>query len=139
MKEKVLISACLIGVNCKYNGENNYDEKLFNKLSNQYDLIPVCPEIMGGLSTPRAASEIVGDKVINKDEVDVTINYFKGAKETLEIAKKFNINKAILKAKSPSCGEGKVYDGTFSGTLTDGDGITTKMLKDNGVEVINLK
>lgn len=93
MKEKVLISACLIGVNCKYNGENNYDEKLFNKLSNQYDLIPVCPEIMGGLSTPRAASEIVGDKVINKDEVDVTINYFKGAKETLEIAKKFNIKK----------------------------------------------
>ena len=138
MKEKVLVSACLLGVDCKYNGGNNYDEEIFKELEN-YELIPVCPEIFGGLSTPRKPSEIVGDKVINNEGLDVTNNFKRGAEETLELAKKLGVKKAILKAKSPSCGNGKIYDGTFTGTIIDGDGITTKLLKENGIEVITLK
>ena len=138
MKEKVLVSACLLGVDCKYNGGNNYDEEIFKELE-KYELIPVCPEIFGGLSTPRKPSEIVGDKVINNEGLDVTNNFKRGAEETLELAKKLGVKKAILKAKSPSCGNGKRYDGTFTGTIIDGDGITTKLLKENGIEVITLK
>ncbi len=138
MKEKVLVSACLLGVDCKYNGGNNYDEEIFKELE-KYELIPVCPEIFGGLSTPRKPSEIVGDKVINNEGLDVTNNFKRGAEETLELAKKLGVKKAILKAKSPSCGNGKIYDGTFTGTIIDGDGITTKLLKENGIEVITLK
>ena len=138
MKEKVLVSACLLGVDCKYNGGNNYDEEIFKKLE-KYELIPVCPEIFGGLSTPRKPSEIVGDKVINNEGLDVTNSFKRGAEETLELAKKLGVKKAILKAKSPSCGNGKIYDGTFTGTIIDGDGITTKLLKENGIEVITLK
>ena len=138
MKEKVLVSACLLGVDCKYNGGNNYDEEIFKELE-KYELIPVCPEIFGGLSTHRKPSEIVGDKVINNEGLDVTNNFKRGAEETLELAKKLGVKKAILKAKSPSCGNGKIYDGTFTGTIIDGDGITTKLLKENGIEVITLK
>lgn len=138
MKEKVLISACLLGVNCKYDGNNNYDETLFKSL-NKYELIPVCPEVWGGLTTPRYPSEISENKVINNHGEDVTINFRKGAQETLELAKKLGVKKAILKAKSPSCGNGKIYDGTFTGKLIDGDGITTRLLKENGIEVITLK
>ena len=138
MKEKVLVSACLLGVDCKYNGGNNYDEEIFKELE-KYELIPVCPEIFGGLSTPRKPSEIVGDKVINNEGLDVTNSFKRGAEETLELAKKLGVKKAILKAKSPSCGNGKIYDGTFTGTIIDGDGITTKLLKENGIEVITLK
>ena len=138
MKEKVLVSACLLGVDCKYNGGNNYDEEIFKELE-KYELIPVCPEIFGGLSTPRKPSEIVGNKVINNEGLDVTNNFKRGAEETLELAKKLGVKKAILKAKSPSCGNGKIYDGTFTGTIIDGDGITTKLLKENGIEVITLK
>lgn len=138
MKEKVLVSACLLGVDCKYNGGNNYDEEIFKELE-KYELIPVCPEIFGGLSTPRKPSEIVGDKVINNEGLDVTNNFKRGAEETLKLAKKLGVKKAILKAKSPSCGNGKIYDGTFTGTIIDGDGITTKLLKENGIEVITSK
>lgn len=138
MKEKVLISACLLGVNCKYDGNNNYDEELYNKIKD-YELIPVCPEVWGGLTTPRYPSEIKDNKVINTKGEDVTKNFEKGAQETLELAKKLGVKKAILKAKSPSCGNGKIYDGTFTGTLIDGDGITTRLLKENGIEVITLK
>lgn len=138
MKEKVLVSACLLGVDCKYNGGNNYDEEIFKELE-KYELIPVCPEIFGGLPTPRKPSEIVGDKVINNEGLDVTNSFKRGAEETLELAKKLGVKRAILKAKSPSCGNGKIYDGTFTGTIIDGDGITTKFLKENGIEVITLK
>ena len=138
MKEKGHVSACLLEDDCKYNGGNNYDEEIFKELE-KYELIPVCPEIFGGLSTPRKPSEIVGDKVINNEGLDVTNNFKRGAEETLELAKKLGVKKAILKAKSPSCGNGKIYDGTFTGTIIDGDGITTKLLKENGIEVITLK
>lgn len=138
MKEKILVSACLLGTNCKYSGGNNYSEEVMEYLKD-YEIIPICPEQLGGLPTPRPASEIIGDKVINNEGTDVTSNYQKGAEEALKIAKLLGIKKALLKAKSPSCGNGKIYNGTFSGTLIDGDGITTKLLKENNIEVITIK
>lgn len=138
MKEKVLVSMCLLGINCKYNGENNLSEEVLEYIKDK-EVYPICPEIMGGLKTPRNPSEIRKNKVINNIGEDVTQQYIKGAEETLKIAKLFNIKKAILKAKSPSCGNGKIYDGTFTSTLIKGDGITTKLLKENGIEVITLK
>lgn len=138
MKEKILVSACLLGTNCKYSGGNNYSEEVMEYLKD-YEIIPICPEQLGGLPTPRPASEIIGDKVINNEGTDVTSNYQNGAEEALKIAKLLGIKKALLKAKSPSCGNGKIYDGTFSGTLIDGDGITTKLLKENNIEVITIK
>ena len=136
MKEKILVSACLLGVNCKYSDGNNYNEKVIDYIKD-YEVIPVCPEIMGGLSTPRPPSEIVGDKVMNNIGVDVTNEYTKGAEETLKLAKLFNVKKALLKAKSPSCGKGKIYDGTFTSTLIEGNGVTVDLLESNGIEVIS--
>lgn len=136
MKEKILVSACLLGVNCKYDGGNNLNEKVLKYLEDK-EVIPVCPEIMGGLSTPRPPSEITGNEVMNNQNQNVTKEYTKGAEETLKLAKLFNVKKALLKAKSPSCGNGRIYDGTFSRTLTSGDGITVRLLKENGIEVIS--
>lgn len=135
MKEKILVSACLLGVNCKYSGGNNYNEKVLNFIKDK-EVIPVCPEILGGLSTPRPPSERIGDKVVNNQDKDVTSEYTKGAEETLKLAKLFNVKKALLKAKSPSCGKGKIYDGTFTGTLVDGNGLTVDLLEANGIEII---
>ena len=131
----ILVSACLCGINCKYNGKNNYNEKIFN-LVKEGKAIPICPEQLGGLSTPRIPSEIKNSKVINKEGIDVTNNFFKGANEVLEIAKKLNIKKAILKSRSPSCGKGKIYSGDFDGKLVDGNGVLTELLLKNGIEVI---
>ena len=138
MKEKILVSACLMGVNCKYNGGNNYDPKVAEFLKD-YEIVLICPEVMGGLPTPRVPSEIKDGRVVNKDGKDVTDFFVTGAEETLFLAKKYNIKKALLKTKSPSCGNGKIYDGTFKDTLTKGDGITAKLLKENGIEIITLK
>ena len=138
MKEKILVSACLMGVNCKYNGGNNYDPKVAEFLKD-YEIVLICPEVMGGLPTPRVPSEIKDGRVVNKDGEDVTDFFVTGAEETLFLAKKYNIKKALLKTKSPSCGNGKIYDGTFTDTLTKGDGITAKLLKENGIEIITLK
>lgn len=135
-KEKIIVSACLLGINCKYNGNNNKNENVLDYLKNK-EVIPVCPEIYGGLSTPRTTSEIIGDKVITKDKRNVTKEYLKGAEETLYIAKLFNVKKALLKAKSPSCGNKEIYDGTFTGNKIKGIGITAKLLKENGLEIIN--
>ena len=135
MKEKILVSTCLLGVNCKYSGGNNYNEKVLDFIKD-YEVIPVCPEIMGGLSTPRPPSERIGDKVINNKNIDVTNEYTIGANETLKLAQLFNVKKALLKAKSPSCGKGKIYDGTFTGTLIEGNGVTVELLESNGIEVI---
>ena len=138
MKEKILVSACLMGVNCKYNGGNNYNEKVMEYLKDK-EIIPICPEIMGGLPTPRIPSEIINNKVINKDGIDVTENYKKGAEETLELAKRLGVTKALLKAKSPSCGYKKIYDGTFQDVLIDGNGITAALLLENGFEILTEK
>lgn len=138
----ILVSACLLGVNCKYNGENNYNDKVIKFLKNK-KFIPVCPEQLGGLQTPRLASEIVLKKnkkyVLNVNNEDVTKQFVRGANEVLNIAKKFNCSLAVLKAKSPSCGFGKIYDGSFSSKLVDGNGITAQLLIDNNIKVISEK
>jgi len=131
----VLISACLLGVNCRYDGGSKFMEEIAS-LKDKYDLIPVCPEIFGGLPTPREPAEIVGDRVITKGGKDVTENYKRGAEEVLKLAKFYHCKLAILKERSPSCGYGKVYDGTFSGSLRDGNGITADLLIKNGLKVI---
>ena len=135
-KEKILISACLIGLNCKYNGGNNENYKLV-ELMKEKDLIPICPEQLGGLKTPRASAERTQEKVLTKEGIDVTKEYQKGAEEVLKLAKKLNIKKAILKSRSPSCGIDEIYDGTFSHTLIKRDGVTAELLKKNGIEVIS--
>lgn len=137
-KEKILVSACLLGLNCKYNGENNYSKKI-DEFLKDYEVIPICPEIMGGLPTPRISAERLGNKVITKDGKDVTKEYIKGANECLFLAKKYNVKKALLKSKSPSCGNEKIYDGSFSHTIIDGDGVTAELLKNNGIEIISIK
>lgn len=137
--ERILVSACLVGVNCKYNGGNNLNLEIL-KLVQEGKAILVCPEQLGGLSTPRNPSEIVdriSSKVVASDGTDVTKEYQKGAYETLKIANLYQVKKAILKSKSPSCGNTTIYDGTFTHTLTGGEGITTKLLRENGIEVIN--
>ena len=142
----ILVSACLLGVNCKYNGENNRNERVIEFLKDK-KFVMACPEELGGLNTPRIPCEMVGlakdilnnkdkGKVINKSGDDITENFLKGAYETLKIVKSNNIKKAILKAKSPSCGYGLVYDGTFSEKLTLGNGVTAQILKDNNIDVI---
>ena len=130
----ILVSSCLCGVNCKYNGGNNEDKRVA-KLMDTHTVICVCPEVLGGLSTPRTPAEIVGDRVVTKDGEDVTEAFYKGAEKALEAAEKYNVDMAILKANSPSCGCGKVYDGTFSKTLVEGDGVFAKMLKEKNIRV----
>lgn len=138
----ILVSACLLGINSKYDGTNNYLEKLDEYLKGE-EFIFMCPEQLGGLCTPRNPSEIKyvdgKRKVFANDGVDVTENFEKGAQEVLNLCKKYNIKKAILKSGSPSCGYGKIYDGTFSGNKIDGNGITTELLLENGIEVISSK
>ncbi len=131
----IIVSACLLGENCKYNGKNNKNEKILDFLKDK-DYIKICPEVMGGMSTPRLPSEISGERVINSSGEDVTNFFLKGANEVLKIAKAHNPTLIILKAKSPSCGLGKIYDGSFSSTLIDGDGITAKILRASGYKVI---
>ena len=130
-----LCSACLLGLKCRYNGEVKPNEKVTN-LAIEEILIPVCPEQMGGLPTPRKPAEQKNNKIITKDGDDVTFNFMNGAEQVLKIAKLYNIKSAILKQKSPSCGCGQIYDGTFSGTIITGDGITAKLLKENGIKVL---
>ena len=134
-KKNILISACLLGHPCRYDGRSKPCGKVM-ALAEEYNLIPICPEVLGGLPTPRVPSEIVGDRVLMRDGRDVTENYRRGAERALEIAAENGCTVAILKSRSPSCGKGEVYDGTFSGTLTDGDGIATKMLSDAGILVL---
>jgi uncharacterized protein YbbK (DUF523 family) len=137
----ILVSACLVGINCKYNGGNNFNQEIFDLVKNG-EAIPICAEQLGGLSTPRLPAEIKiinGKKhVINKNNVDVTEDFERGAREVVNLAKKLNIKKAILKSKSPSCGVDKVYSGNFDGELVDGNGILAEMLIKNGIEVINI-
>lgn len=141
----ILISACLCGINCKYNGKSNYHEKAY-KLFKEGKAMLVCPEQLGGLPTPRHPAEITngnakdvlesrGSITNNKGE-DVTVYFVKGAEETLKIAESLGSKKAILKSRSPSCGCGKIYSGKFQGELIEGNGVTAQLLMDNGIEVI---
>ena len=133
-KPTVLVSACLLGVCCRYDGESKPNADVI-ALRDRFVLLPICPEEDGGLPTPRTPSERVGDKVLMRDGCDVTKNYMKGAELALERARTFGCTAAILKARSPSCGKGKIYDGSFSGALTDRDGVTAELLASHGIKV----
>ena len=131
----IIVSACLAGIKCRYNGEAKPSQKVID-LVKQKKAVPVCPEQLGGLPTPRTPAEQRDDKIIAKDGRDVTAEFLKGAEEALRIAKESGCNEAILKSKSTSCGIGKIYDGTFSGNLVVGDGVFTKLLKKNNIKVL---
>lgn len=141
----IFVSACLIGENYKYNGGNNLNNKVMDFLKDK-EYMAICPEVSGGLSTPRDPSEIengAGNKVLNGEAKvfsdkgeDVTVNFLKGAYNTLKLAEKYNPELIILKAKSPSCGKGKTYDGTFSKTIVVGNGVTSELLIKNGYKII---
>lgn len=132
--KKILVSACLFGNNCRYKGDNCFNEKLA-KLGEDAVLIPVCPEQLGGLSTPRNPAERVGDKVISSVGKDVTEEYARGANLAVQIAKANSIDYCVLKANSPSCGKGVIYDGSFTGKKTSGNGLTVEMLLKEGFSV----
>lgn len=135
MKEKILVSACLLGLPCRYDGKSKPDERVI-ALKEKYELIPFCPEVYGELETPRTPSERVGDRVIMCDGKDVTENYKRGAEGALYLCNTLGIKKAVLKERSPSCGKGKIYDGSFEGILTDGNGVTADLLIKSGIEVL---
>ncbi len=140
-----LVSACLLGLNCRYDGGNVLSRKLI-QLAKRYTLIPICPEQLSGLPTPRESCEIVGGdgfdvlkgkaKVISRSGLDLTEWFVRGANEVLKLVKLFGIKRAVLKDLSPSCGVKMIYDGTFSGKLKRGVGVTTALLILNGVEVL---
>ncbi|MBP1743678.1 MAG: hypothetical protein H6Q58_656 [Firmicutes bacterium] len=143
----ILVSACLCGTNCKYNGGNNLNREVLGLLA-EGKAIPVCPEQLGGLATPRSAMEISGGtgadvldgraRVVSSSGTDTTENFIRGAREVLSIAKAAGAKEVILKAKSPSCGCGLIYDGTFSGRLIEGNGVTAELLIRNGIVVITV-
>ena len=135
---KIGVSACLIGMNTKYNGENNYSSKL-EKLLKAYDLVPVCPEVLGGLPIPRDPAEIVDSEVLTRYGRSVDDEFRKGARKAIDILKDEDVDFVILQSRSPSCGVGKIYDGSFTGRLTDGDGIFVRLLKEEGIKVIDVE
>lgn len=130
----ILVSACLLGINCRYNGTGELIEEM-KLIKEKHNLIPICPEIYGGLNTPRDCAEIINDRVITVKGKDVTAEYKRGANEILKIAQFYDCKYAILKERSPSCGYGKIYDGSFSKRLIQANGITADLLSKNGVIV----
>ena len=127
---------CLLGEPCRYDGKSvPLDGTIIEKLKEKYTLVTVCPEQEGGLPTPRIPAERQRKNVVRRDGVDVTAEYRKGAEVALSLCRRFGISIALMKAKSPSCGAGRIYDGTFSGTLTDGDGVTVSLLSGNGIKI----
>lgn len=135
---KIAVSACLVGKNTKYDGTNNYNKAVMEYLKDK-EYILICPEVTGGLPTPRVPSERVNDKVINKENVDVTHNFVIGSSKTLEELKKQNIELVIVKSKSPSCGYKQIYDGTFTGTIIEGNGVFTELAVKNGLKILTEK
>ena len=132
--ENILISACLLGVCCRYDGESKPIMQTV-ALMERYHLIPVCPEQLGGLPTPREPSERQDGAVRTESGADVTAQYRRGSEQALHLARLYGCRAAVLKERSPSCGSGEIYDGTFSGRLTPGDGVTAALLKENGIAV----
>lgn len=135
-KEKIIVSACLLGNKVRYDGKDSFKEEIA-MLSEKYELIPVCPEVLGGLMIPRDPAEINGSLVLTNKGKDVTINFREGAQTVLDLCKENHISKAIMKSKSPSCGKGKIYDGSFSHHLIDGNGIAVELLLKNNIKVYN--
>ena len=146
--EKVLVSSCLAGFKCRYNGECKTDKQVIELVRND-NAIPICAEQLAGLKIPRSPAEIIGGdgedvlngnaRVISKDGEDFTAQMIKGAEEVLSLCKLYNIKKAYLKSKSPSCGVNKIYAGTFTGNLINGNGVLSALLKENGIEIIEVK
>lgn len=134
MREKLLISACLLGQKCRYDGGGNYVPAT-EALGARYELVPVCPECLGGLPTPRAPAERVGDRVLSRNGEDVTGAFRAGAEKAMAAAREAGAALAVLKERSPSCGCGAVYDGTFTGTVVPGNGVAAELLLKNGVKV----
>lgn len=134
MKKTILVSACLLGISCRYDGKSKPSSEVI-ALAEKYNIVPVCPEIYGGLPTPRTPSERVGDKTLMKDGTDVTENYLRGAEAALALYRTAGCHAALLKARSPSCGLGEIYDGSFSGSLTARDGVTAELLIREGIAV----
>ena len=134
---KIMVSACLLGENCKYNGGNNKSESLLRLLSD-HSVIPVCPEVLGGLPTPRVPAEIVEGVVTNREGASVDKTFRQGAEKALQIAKLELPDLIILQSRSPSCGAKQVYDGTFSGTLVPGQGVFAAMAQQAGFRVMDI-
>ncbi|MFA4942975.1 MAG: DUF523 domain-containing protein [Patescibacteria group bacterium] len=130
-----ICSACLLGIKCRYDGRAKRNNRVIS-LSKKETLIPVCPEQLGGLTTPREQAEQRGKKVFTKSGTDISKSFVDGAKQVLLIAKLYGIKEAILKQRSPSCGCGYVYDGSFTGKIIKGSGVTTTLLKKNGIRVV---
>lgn len=134
---KIMVSACLIGENCKYNGKNNRNEKVLALVEGN-DVIPVCPEVMGGLPTPRVPAEVVCNVVTARDGRVVDEEFRRGARLCLALAQREKPDLIILQSRSPSCGVRQRYDGTFTGTLIDRPGVTAELLSDNGFQVVDV-
>lgn len=134
MKERLLISACLLGFNCKYNGgSNRLPDDTLAALRERYSLVPVCPEFAAGLPAPRPSCERQGERVVNVEGMDVTDAFEKGARIALALAERFDCRTALLKERSPTCGAGEIYDGTFSHTVIPGDGTAAETLRAAGL------
>lgn len=138
MKPTILVSRCLLGEPCRYDGGSNACAAVTG-LSSAYRVIPICPECDGGLTTPRTPSERRGDRVLMRDGQDVTAAFRRGAEHALELARENDVAFAVLKARSPSCGKGEIYDGSFTRTLTRGNGVTAELLLNEGYQVLTEK
>ena len=135
---KIMVSACLLGENCKYSGGNNKNEAVLCFVEDPgIEVIPVCPEVMGGLPTPRAPAEIRDGVVVTRDGRTVDAQFRAGAEKCLEIARRERPDLIILQSRSPSCGVKQIYDGTFTGTLIDGMGVTARLLRENGFRLVD--
>lgn len=135
---KVIVSACLAGDNCKYNGENNLNQKMMEFLKS-HEIIKVCPEVLGGLPTPRPSAEIVGGKVMNTDGKNITKEFFLGAQRAFEIVQQEKPDLIILQSRSPSCGIKQIYDGTFSGNKIPGHGLFAELCIKAGYKVLDIE
>mgnify|MGYP001273007892 CR=1 FL=1 len=138
MRERIAVSACLLGVNCKYNGGHNLNQKVIDYINGK-EVVMICPEVFGGLGTPRIPCEIQSDgRVINREGLDVSENFRTGKEKTFELLEQNRCKRVILKDGSPSCGYKTVYDGTFSNRKTKGLGVTAKYLLEKGIEIVDL-
>ena len=131
---RILISGCLLGVCCRYDGASK-PHPLAEELSKKHELVPVCPEQLGGLATPRLPAERQGERIVAKSGMDVTDQNRRGAEESLKICRLLGCDAAVLKERSPSCGSGEIYDGTFTGTLVSGNGVTAELFLECGIPV----
>lgn len=134
---KIAVSSCLLGVNCKYNGGNNYSEKVAEFVKG-HEVYEICPEVLGGLPTPRESSEIVNGIVSHKDGTSVDAEFRRGAELALKIVKDNGIELVILQSRSPSCGVNTIYDGSFNGKLIPGQGVFTRLLTENNIKVMDV-